>query len=101
MNKEVIPVDEAVVCGIQLKDEAYKALLDVHSSLLESHAGDADASFMDSPVVRRFQEEIAGAKAEWDRAKDAMLRGNVPAGRRGSVRDWTLDYGLCELTIIY
>ena len=97
---EIIKVDEDVVIDIQLKDNECQVLDDVYSDLINKHIGDTDDSFMDAPVVIRARKDASKARIEWERAKNDMVQKYIPKEKQPLVRNWNLDYGTCELTIV-
>lgn len=97
--KQVFKVDENVCKELQEKQVAAEATKSVISGLLESHAMDNSGVIVDSPVFRRYEEQYAERFAAFDKAKQEMFEGTVPAELRARAVNWNLDYTSAELTL--
>ena len=99
MKEIKIQIPEDVVNGIQLKDFEAVSMQAVITSMLESHALDADDRIITSPVFMGYQAKLAQVRREFEQAKDKMIVAYVDADVRATVLNWGLDYNSCTLTL--
>lgn len=99
MKEIKLQIPEDVVDGIQVKGFEAGSMEVVIANMLESHALDADARILESPVFVGYQAKLATVKKEFEQAKDKMLVEFVDAETRSKVTNWSLDYNSCTLTL--
>ena len=96
----VIQIDEAIVNDIQAKDVDANISQSVILKILDMHEVDEDASFMNSPVFKAYQEEAIKKHIIFEKAKAKLSEENIPADIKPHIKEWSLNYYTNELTVI-
>jgi hypothetical protein len=97
MKEIKIQIPEDVVNGIQLKDFEAVSMQAVITGMLETHALDADARIIESPIFMGYQTKLAKVRREFEQAKNEMISTFVEEEVRKQVTNWNLDYNSCIL----
>jgi len=98
MEVKKIQIDEDVVADIQMKDAAVQVLQRTLSIFLDTHALDATADILNSPVCIGFQKKLVDAKVAFENAKDAMINSTFDETARHKITNWDLNYSACMLS---
>ena len=99
MTEIKIQIPEEVVNKIQLKDFETMSMQSVIANVLESHALDADARILETPVFGGYHNMLIKARKEFEQAKDEMIMEYVDENVRKSIINWNLDYSSCILVL--
>lgn len=101
MNKEIkVKIPEERVDKIQELDCILQSKQAVLTNLLDMHALDNNTKIIESPIVEKYQEQIALAKVAFDKAKDAIINDFLDEETQKTVTSWSINYSTCELIYV-
>ena len=94
-----IDVNQETVNYIERLHYEVEQRKDIIQRLIESHANDADAAVLTSPVFKAYSSELSEYVAEYESAKQELQKNFVPGYLNGHKFNWNLDFGAKQLTI--
>lgn len=101
MNKEIkIKLPAEKVDHIQELDCAVQAKQAVLTNLFDMHALDNNTKVIESPVVEKYQEQIAKARVAFEKAKDDIINEFIDEETQKTITSWSINYSTCELVYV-
>lgn len=101
MTKEIkVKIPEDKVSKLQELDCALQTKQAILTNLFDMHALDNNTKVIDSPVVAKYQEQIAKAKLDFEKAKDAIINETLDEETQKTVTTWSINYSTSELVYV-
>ena len=94
-----IKVSQETVDYLQRLHYEVDSRADIIQRIIEAHAADEDDSVIRSVPFRKYQEELAELKAEYELAKQEAGNQYIPEEVKGPNVNWSLDFQTGIMTI--
>ena len=94
-----IDVNDEIVTEVERLHYSYENYKDVVQSCLDLHKLDPDASFLESPIFKGYQDQMSEACAAYNVAKAEIEKTFVPKEYRDNGCTWNLNFTTNQLEI--
>ena len=101
LKKAQIEVNVETVNLLQRLNYDVSSRRDTICYLLDQHKSDPDDSLLTSKVFESYQSQLSSLDAEYQLAKDEMIRTHVDESILQKITNWHLDFGTHILSIEY
>lgn len=101
MKNAQINVNEETVSLLQRLNYDVSSRRDTICFLLDQHKMDEDDTLLTSKVFNTYQSQLSSLSAEYELAKDEMIRTYVDESIIPNITNWNLDFSTGILNITY
>lgn len=101
IKKAQINVNDDTVSLLQRLNYDVSSRRDTICFLLDQHKMDEDDTLLTSKVFQSYQSQLSSLSAEYELAKDEMIRTYVDADIIPKITNWNLDFNTGILDITY
>lgn len=101
MKNAQINVNEETVSLLQRLSYDVSSRRDTICFLLDQHKMDEDDTLLTSKVFNTYQSQLSSLSAEYELAKDEMIRTYVDESIIPNITNWNLDFSTGILNITY